>query len=264
MKLALLLSILPLSSTAFYLPSSPTTIIASSITDSITTTSSRFSSSSSRLHYKTSHEYEYGNSDDRVVQRALLSTSEDRWNVLNVLENDVLLNHVGERPRISKRQQHESRASSSASSITSTQPNVSSNEVTWEVDADRFSLASLLEPPAAPYIKQDDHSTVSSTTSPLVMPTSSRIIATKTSTAITPLHSIQDYNHHILNNTNNSNNSKNQLKLIRFTAPWCQVCRSTHVAYERMVSKLSKHNSNNDIAFYSVSIDSNDPSDSKN
>jgi len=100
MKLALLLSILPLSSTAFYLPSSPTTIIASSITDSITTTSSRFSSSSSRLHYKTSHEYEYGNSDDRVVQRALLSTSEDRWNVLNVLENDVLLNHVGERPRI--------------------------------------------------------------------------------------------------------------------------------------------------------------------
>jgi len=100
MKLALLLSILPLSSTAFYLPSSPTTIIASSITDSITTTSSRFSSSSSRLHYKTSHEYEYGNSDDRVVQRALLSTSEDRWNVLNVLENDVLLNHVGERRRI--------------------------------------------------------------------------------------------------------------------------------------------------------------------
>jgi len=134
----------------------------------------------------------------------------------------------------------------------------------WEVDADRFSLASLLEPPAAPYIKQDDHSmAVSSTSSsPSVMPTSSRI-ATKTSSVITPLYSIQDYNHHILNNTNN-NHSKNQLKLIRFTAPWCQVCRSTHVAYERMVSKLSKHNSNNDIAFYSVSIDSNDPSDSKN
>jgi len=138
--------------------------------------------------------YEYGNSDDRVIQRAL-----------------------------SKRQQHESQDSSSASLTTSTQPNVSSNGVTWEVDADRFSLASLLEPPAAPFVKQDDHSPVVSTTPPSVIPSSSRI-ATKTNSVITPLQSIQDYNHHRLNN-NNSNNS-NQLKLIRFTAPLCQVCRS--------------------------------------
>eukprot|EP00956_Cyclotella_meneghiniana_P032621 scaffold90390_cov50-Cyclotella_meneghiniana.AAC.2 len=60
---------------------------------------------------------------------------EDRWNVLKVLETDVLLNDVGKRRRISKRQRHESQTSSSVSLTTSTQPNVS-NGVTWKDDAD--------------------------------------------------------------------------------------------------------------------------------
>ena len=76
-------------------------------------------------------------------------------------------------------------------------------------------------------------------------------IATKTTSAITSLQSIQEYNHHILNMNNNQN------QLIRFSAPWCQVCRTANVAYERMVAKLTKRNSNN-VAFYSVSIDGQD------
>jgi thiol-disulfide isomerase/thioredoxin len=118
-----------------------------------------------------------------------------------------------------------------------------------DVDADRFSLASLLEPPAAPYIRED----VTSTSLAPPKQVSSRM-STKSST-ITPLASIDDYNRHILSNDSTG------LKLIRFSAPWCQVCRTTNVAFDRMASKLAK---GGDVQFYSVLIDSNKPEDSKN
>ena len=111
-----------------------------------------------------------------------------------------------------------------------------------DVDADRFSLASLLEPPAPPF-NGEKHTTQ----------TPSRL--TTKATSITPLQSIEEYNHNILSN------ESSQLKIIRFSAPWCQVCRTTNVAFERMASKLSK---GGDVQFYSVVIDSNKPEDSKN
>jgi thiol-disulfide isomerase/thioredoxin len=126
-----------------------------------------------------------------------------------------------------------------------------------DVDADRMPLSILLEPPAAPLTKQEEHKQQQEHSPLDKSPTrqSSRVTSTASraatrSSPITQLFSIQDYNKHVLNS------SPNQLCIIRFHAPWCQVCRTTNVSWERMVSKIVKMNSSNrNVKFLSVNID---------
>ena len=69
------------------------------------------------------------------------------------------------------------------------------------------------------------------------------------SSKITSLKSIEDYNKHVLE-------QPDALHIIRFSAPWCQVCKSTDVAWERMAAKLApKHGA---IRFHSVTVDGRD------
>mmetsp|Transcript_14748 Transcript_14748/g.25112 ORF Transcript_14748/g.25112 Transcript_14748/m.25112 type:complete len:296 (-) Transcript_14748:97-984(-) len=129
---------------------------------------------------------------------------------------------------------------------------------TLDVDADRMPLSILLEPPAAPFTREGTEqeqqqqelppNTTPSRPSSRVTSTASR--AATRSSPITQLFSIQDYNKHVLNS------SPNQLCIIRFHAPWCQVCRTTNVSWERMASKIVKMNSSKrNIKFLSVSLD---------
>jgi thiol-disulfide isomerase/thioredoxin len=192
------------------------------------------------LNYKT-HEFEYGVADDRV--RRL--TSDDRVSALNLLETVVTEKKRSPKTDHQKATFSEPRDASRSASITTKQSDYWS-----DVDADRFSLASLLEPPAPPFNgEQNSHEAT-----PVHTKQAPTRLTTK-ATSITPLHSIEEYNHNILSNNGS------QLKIIRFSAPWCQVCRTTNVAFERMASKLSK---GGDVQFYSVLIDSNKPEDAKN
>ena len=58
---------------------------------------------------------------------------------------------------------------------------------------------------------------------------------------IIELHSIQDYRNHILlnNDDTSSPTSTSPLCIVRFSAPWCKLCRSTDVAWERMAAKFT-------------------------
>ncbi|KAL7439096.1 hypothetical protein ACHAXH_003679 [Discostella pseudostelligera] len=55
------------------------------------------------------------------------------------------------------------------------------------------------------------------------------------------LHSISDYRNHILLNNDDASNptSTSPLCIVRFSAPWCKLCRSTDVAWERMAAKFT-------------------------
>ena len=119
---------------------------------------------------------------------------------------------------------------------------------TLDVDADRMPLSILLEPPAPPLTEQLQPNTSSSRRqSSRATSTASR--AATRSSPITQLFNIQDYHQHVLN-------EPNQLCIIRFHAPWCQVCRTTNVSWERMASKIVKMNSSKrNIKFLSVSLD---------
>jgi len=118
---------------------------------------------------------------------------------------------------------------------------------TLDVDADRMPLSILLEPPAPPLTEQLQPNTSSSRRqSSRATSTASR--AATRSSPITQLFNIQDYHQHVLN-------EPNQLCIIRFHAPWCQVCRTTNVSWERMASKIVKMNSSKrNIKFLSVSL----------
>ena len=109
-------------------------------------------------------------------------------------------------------------------------------------------LSILLEPPAPPLTEQLQPNTSSSRRqSSRATSTASR--AATRSSPITQLFNIQDYHQHVLN-------EPNQLCIIRFHAPWCQVCRTTNVSWERMASKIVKMNSSKrNIKFLSVSLD---------
>lgn len=126
-----------------------------------------------------------------------------------------------------------------------------------DVDSDRTSLRTLLEPPAAPYIHQQKKDGVVLQTPEARQASlqASRAIATtspqKRASPITSLYNIQDYQKHII-----ASESTNELNIIRFKAPWCQTCRTTNVAWERLATKLSKlSSSTNRIKFYSVELD---------
>ena len=71
------------------------------------------------------------------------------------------------------------------------------------------------------------------------------------SASIIQLNSIDDYHRHVLQ-------SPEKLHVIRFSAPWCQVCRTTNVAWERLASRVTKASSSvpsHRIQFLSVSVD---------
>ena len=116
-----------------------------------------------------------------------------------------------------------------------------------DVDADRSPLSILLEPPTPPLSEHLHTNMTNSRQSSRVTTTRSR--ATTRSSPITQLLSIQDYHQHVLN-------EPDQLCIIRFHAPWCQVCRTTNVSWERMASKMVKMTSSKrNIKFFSVSLD---------
>jgi len=121
---------------------------------------------------------------------------------------------------------------------------------TLDVDADRMPLSILLElPAAAPSTEQQQTNTPPSRQSSRVTSTASR--AATRSSPITQLFNIQDYYRHVLS-------EPDQLCIIRFHAPWCQVCRTTNVSWERMASKIVKKNgSKRKVKFLSVSVDGN-------
>ncbi|KAL7505101.1 hypothetical protein ACHAWX_000600, partial [Stephanocyclus meneghinianus] len=201
---------------------------------------------SSTLRYRTS---EYGESDGRVLR---YGGGDDRVSVLNLLEAQSVSGgrsqHSEDGPTsISKPQ------IASTAPITNTQ--TSTHNIWSDVDGDRSSLASLLEPPAPPLTVVNGSIQVPK---PSKLTSSSRITNSR-STPIIALNSLEDYTYHVISNSKNNNN--NQLTLIRFSAPWCQVCRTTNVAFERMASKLCK---GGDIQFCSVSLDSNQELDPKN
>jgi thiol-disulfide isomerase/thioredoxin len=125
---------------------------------------------------------------------------------------------------------------------------------TVDVDGDRMSLLSLLEPKAAPF------KPVENTKAAVARPTiqgrvSSRVTSQRQSrnSPVTSLHSIQDYHRHVLD-------EPSTLCIVRFSAPWCKVCQSTNVSWERMASKIQKlaGGRSRPIKFLAVSIDGKD------
>ena len=129
---------------------------------------------------------------------------------------------------------------------------------TLDVDADRMPLSILLEPPAAPLTIQEDQleQQHQSTNTPPSRASSFRATSTASraadtrSSPIVQLFNIQDYHQHVLNSP------PNQLCIIRFSAPWCQVCRTTNVSWERMAAKICKMNSGRrNVKFLSVHLD---------
>lgn len=136
------------------------------------------------------------------------------------------------------------------------------------VASDRTGLSVLLEPPAPrlepkrhqrPTSDQvDDASQAAKLETPEARQASLRRSAEvkpgrARSASIIKLNSIDDYHRHVLQ-------SPDKLHVIRFSAPWCQVCRTTNVAWERLASRVSKASSAasvpaHRIQFLSVSVD---------
>ena len=151
-------------------------------------------------------------------------------------------------------------------SINSIQSKINYDSHLFDVESDRTSLRTLLDPPAAPFIpiqkKKESSSTILLTPEARAkaLRSSSAARATRaTPTSITSLYNIQDYQEQILN----SSNSEYELSIIRFKAPWCQTCRTTNLAWERMASRLSKassQSSKNKVKFYQVELDGKEDS----
>lgn len=145
-----------------------------------------------------------------------------------------------------------------------------------DVGGDRMSLRTLLDPPAPPFrprASSADESTMTSlkplaeaTAATTVRPSRSRTTssrATQRTSPITSLRTIEEYKQHVLDA------SSNQLSIVRFSAPWCRVCRSTNVSWERLASRINKMAATptpnydgtvegEQIKFFSVHIDQNE------
>ena len=81
--------------------------------------------------------------------------------------------------------------------------------------------------------------------------------ATTRSSPIISLETISDYQTHILDQSStSSSNINNKLSIVRFHAPWCKVCQTTSVSYERLAAKL-KHQTS--IQFASVNLSPKHP-----
>lgn len=122
-----------------------------------------------------------------------------------------------------------------------------------DVDGDRMSLLSLLNPPATSPSTTDgeQQSAVAEGTNEI---SGGGGRAAARASPVTQLRSIQDYHRHVLN-------EPYQMSIVRFSAPWCKVCKSTNVSWERMASKLSTTPSSSPgdnkrrIKFFVVSLD---------
>ena len=150
-------------------------------------------------------------------------------------------------------------------SINSIQSKINYDSHLFDVESDRTSLRTLLDPPAAPFvpthIKKESSSTVLQTPEERAraLRSSSSRVTRATPTSITSLYNIQDYQEQILNSSTNGY----ELSIIRFKAPWCQTCRTTNLAWERMASRLSKassQSSKNKVKFYQVELDGKEDS----
>ncbi len=186
-------------------------------------------------------------------------------NYYDIMMDNMSTAEAASTPQTTPKKAHKIRKRGSKS-VTPPSPRIydEATFTTLDVDADRMPLSILLAPPAAPLTKQaaeqeeqqqqqqqQEESTLTTThsKSPFRM-TSTASRASTRSSPITQLFSIQDYNQHVLNS------APNQLCIIRFHAPWCQVCRTTNVSWERMASKIVKMNSSNrNVKFLSVSLD---------
>ena len=140
-----------------------------------------------------------------------------------------------------------------------------------DVDGDRTSLRSLLDPPAAPWTSSrveeavasggvDSAETATATTTTTTTSTTRSI--DRPASTVTELRSVEDYRNHVMRDDGD------RLCVVRFSAPWCKVCRATNVAWERMAAKItSACNSADDgaggrVRFYSVIVDGADGSPS--
>jgi len=132
------------------------------------------------------------------------------------------------------------------------------------VASDRTGLSVILEPPA-PRLEPNRRQRPSSDTSQaakLQTPEARQASLRRSAevkpgrakpTSIVTLNSIDDYHRHVLQ-------SPDKLHVIRFSAPWCQVCRTTNVAWERLASRVTKASSassvpSHRIQFLSVTVD---------
>lgn len=142
-------------------------------------------------------------------------------------------------------------------SINSIQSKINYDSHLFDVESDRTSLRTLLDPPAAPFIPIKRDLQTPEERAKALRSSSSR--ATRaTPTSITSLYNIQDYQEQILNSS-----TEYELSIIRFKAPWCQTCRTTNLAWERMASRLSKAStlsSKNKVKFYQVELDGKEDS----
>lgn len=134
----------------------------------------------------------------------------------------------------------------------------------YDVESDRTSLRVLLDPPAAPLIPKKN--TTAAAARQLQTPEdrqaslraasrsrSSGAPNRQRASPIVSLYTVQDYRDHVLHSS-----GENELCIVRFKAPWCQTCRTTNVAWERMASKLTKLSSTspkNKVKFLSVELD---------
>jgi thiol-disulfide isomerase/thioredoxin len=147
-------------------------------------------------------------------------------------------------------------------SINSIQSKINYDSHLFDVESDRTSLRTLLDPPAAPFIpiktKEDTVVLQTPEERARALRSSSSRATRATPTSITSLYKIQDYQEQILNSS-----SEYELSIVRFKAPWCQTCRTTNLAWERMASRLSKAStlsSKNKVKFYQVELDGKEDS----
>ena len=140
-----------------------------------------------------------------------------------------------------------------------------------DVDGDRTSLRTLLDPPAAPWTSSrveeavasggvDSAETATTTTTTTTTTTSTTRSIDRPASTVTELRSVEDYRNHVLRDDGD------RLCVVRFSAPWCKVCRATNVAWERMAAKITSAAGPADgggrVRFFSAVVDGADGSPS--
>jgi hypothetical protein len=138
-----------------------------------------------------------------------------------------------------------------------------------DVDGDRTSLRTLLDPPAAPWTSSRVEEAVASggvdsaetaTTTTTTTTTSTTRLIDRPASTVTELRSVEDYRDHVLRDDGD------RLCVVRFSAPWCKVCRATNVAWERMAAKITSAAGPADgggrVRFFSAVVDGADGSPS--
>jgi len=94
------------------------------------------------------------------------------------------------------------------------------------------------------YSHERRHSFLTRVASNATLPVS-RVVSRES--PVQPIRTIQEYETLVLD-------EKDKLVIIRFHAPWCKVCKTTSVAFERCATKIQRAHPQKTI-FYSVNID---------